>query len=220
MADNKVKFLRGTAAEYAASTKDNDTFYYITDTKKLYLGANEVTGGNITIDNVLSDTSENPVQNKVIKGELDKKGTYSKPTDGIPKADLASAVQSSLDRADNALPLLGNATSSNKLSSNSYATITLEPTSWQGNVNTATGFEYYFKTITIDTPMLYTNFIFDVVLSSDQSAAKLQLESWNYIMADGMITQTTSNGSTTAFTFKAFTTKPTVELIVAIQGVS
>ena len=44
MADNKVKFLRGTAAEYAASTKDNDVFYYVTDTKKLYLGANEVTG--------------------------------------------------------------------------------------------------------------------------------------------------------------------------------
>ncbi len=44
MANNKVKFLRGTAAEYAASTKDNDVFYYTTDTKKLYLGANEVTG--------------------------------------------------------------------------------------------------------------------------------------------------------------------------------
>ena len=44
MADNKVKFLRGTATEYAASTKDNDVFYYVTDTKKLYLGANEVTG--------------------------------------------------------------------------------------------------------------------------------------------------------------------------------
>ena len=44
MADNKVKFLRGTAAEYKASTKDNDVFYYVTDTKKLYLGANEVTG--------------------------------------------------------------------------------------------------------------------------------------------------------------------------------
>lgn len=178
------------------------------------------TGGSVTVDNELSDTSENPVQNKVIKAELDKKGTYSKPADGIPKVDLASDVQSSLDKADNALPLLGNATSSNKLSSDSYATITLEPTNWQGSENAATGFEYHFKTITIDTPMLFTNFIFDVVLSSDQSAAKLQLESWNYIMADGMITPTTSNGSTTAFTFKAFTTKPTVELTVAIQGVS
>lgn len=30
-------------------------------------------------------------------------GTYSKPSDGIPKTDLASAVQSSLDKADSAL---------------------------------------------------------------------------------------------------------------------
>lgn len=68
---------------------------------------NSGTGGNITIDNELSDTSENPVQNKVIKAELDKKGTYSKPTDGISKSDLASTVQTSLDKADNALPLSG-----------------------------------------------------------------------------------------------------------------
>ena len=42
--NNKVKFLRGTSAEYEASTKDNDTFYYTTDTKKLYLGETEITG--------------------------------------------------------------------------------------------------------------------------------------------------------------------------------
>lgn len=44
MADNKVKFLRGTAPEYEASTKDSDVFYYTIDTKRLYLGTNEVTG--------------------------------------------------------------------------------------------------------------------------------------------------------------------------------
>lgn len=78
----------------------------------------------ITVDDALSDTSENPVQNKVIKAEIDKKantddvpaevteqtitnwgftkntGTYSKPDDGIPKTDLASAVQTSLSMAD------------------------------------------------------------------------------------------------------------------------
>lgn len=43
--DNKVNFLRGTSAEYEAKTKDNDTFYYTTDTKKLYLGENEVGNG-------------------------------------------------------------------------------------------------------------------------------------------------------------------------------
>lgn len=114
MADNKVKFLRGTSAEYEASTKDNDVFYYITDTQKLYLGANEVTGEGITVDDgisfdvpetrenlvsgetigshfgkiakhmedesihhtvddALSDTSENPVENKAVKAAFDKK---------------------------------------------------------------------------------------------------------------------------------------------------
>ena len=81
----------------------------------------------ITVDDALSDTSENPVQNKVIKAEIDKKantddvpaevteqtitnwgftkntGTYSKPDDGIPKTDLASAVQTSLGKADTAI---------------------------------------------------------------------------------------------------------------------
>ena len=84
MADNKVKFLRGTAAEYTTSTKDNDAFYYITDTKKLYLGANEVTGGGVTVDDVLSDTSTNPVQNKAVKAELDKKADKSEIPTELP----------------------------------------------------------------------------------------------------------------------------------------
>ena len=60
-------------------------------------------GGSITVDSALSDSSENPVQNKVIKAALDNKGTYSKPSGGIPKTDLASAVQTSLGKADTAL---------------------------------------------------------------------------------------------------------------------
>lgn len=62
-----------------------------------------VSGGSITVDSALSSTSENPVQNKVIKAALDGKGTYSKPSGGIPKSDLASAVQTSLGKADTAL---------------------------------------------------------------------------------------------------------------------
>lgn len=34
---------------------------------------------------------------------LNAKGTYSKPTDGIPKSDLSSAIQESLNKADTAL---------------------------------------------------------------------------------------------------------------------
>ena len=62
-----------------------------------------VVGGSIVVDSELSPTSENPVQNKVIKAALDGKGTYSKPSGGIPKTDLASAVQTSLGKADTAL---------------------------------------------------------------------------------------------------------------------
>ncbi len=61
------------------------------------------TGSSITVDSALSDSSENPVQNKVIKAALDNKGTYSKPSGGIPKTDLASDVQTSLGKADTAL---------------------------------------------------------------------------------------------------------------------
>ena len=75
--NNKVNFLRGTSAEYESSTKDNDTFYYTTDDEKLYLGNKEITSSGITIDNALSDTSENPVQNKVINAALNSKADLS-----------------------------------------------------------------------------------------------------------------------------------------------
>ena len=77
MADNKVNFLRGTSAEYESKTKDNDTFYYTIDDEKLYLCDKEITSRGITIDNALSDTSENPVQNKVITDALKNKANNS-----------------------------------------------------------------------------------------------------------------------------------------------
>ena len=60
-------------------------------------------GGSVTVDAALSETSENPVQNKVINAALATKGTYSKPSSGIPKSDLANDVQTSLGKADTAL---------------------------------------------------------------------------------------------------------------------
>ena len=51
----------------------------------------------ITVDDALSDTSENPVQNKVINAVLNQKGTYSKPSDGIPETDLTQAIQTILN---------------------------------------------------------------------------------------------------------------------------
>ena len=60
-------------------------------------------GTSVTIDSELSTTSENPVQNKVVTQALNGKGTYSKPTSGIPKTDLSNEVQTSLGKADTAL---------------------------------------------------------------------------------------------------------------------
>lgn len=54
--NNKVNFLRGTAAEYEASTKDSDVFYYTTDTKKLYLGETEIT--SIEIDDASTTATD------------------------------------------------------------------------------------------------------------------------------------------------------------------
>ena len=82
--DNKVNFLRGTAAEYEVSTKDNDTFYYTADDEKLYLGNKEITGSSVTIDDALSDTSKNPVQNKVINAALNSKAELSDIPTSLP----------------------------------------------------------------------------------------------------------------------------------------
>ena len=111
--------------------------------------------------------------------------------------------------------LSGNASSSSKLVSSSYTTISIATSNW--STNSSGG---YVCTKTLSSAMAYTNFNIDVVLSTDQSAAKLQIEAWNCIIADGRIAQTTSSGSTTAFTFYAFTNKPSVAITVGIQGVS
>lgn len=55
----------------------------------------------VTVDASLSTTSTNPVQNKAVATGINAK--YTKPSTGIPKSDLASAVQTSLGKADTAL---------------------------------------------------------------------------------------------------------------------
>lgn len=55
----------------------------------------------VTVDTALSTTSTNPVQNKAITTGINAK--YTKPSTGIPKSDLAAAVQTSLGKADTAL---------------------------------------------------------------------------------------------------------------------
>ena len=76
--NNKVKFLRGTSDEYAVAEKDSDTIYFTTDDGRLYIGDKKISGdGSVTIDNTLSDTSTNPVQNKVVKQAIDNKADKS-----------------------------------------------------------------------------------------------------------------------------------------------
>ena len=88
--NNKVKFLRGTSGEYAVAEKDSDAIYFTTDDGKLYIGDKEVSGSDITIDDTLSDTSTNPVQNKVIKQVIDNKADKTVATtsaDGLMSAE-------------------------------------------------------------------------------------------------------------------------------------
>lgn len=64
-------------------------------------------GGGGTSDDI---TNESTVSGATVTGALNSlsdqlanKGTYSKPSGGIPKSDLASAVQTALDKANTAL---------------------------------------------------------------------------------------------------------------------
>ncbi len=113
--------------------------------------------------------------------------------------------------------LSGNASTSNKLKSTSYTTITINPSDWTTNSNG--GFVYIANVTGLSD---YTNFNIDILLSSDQDAAKLQLESWSYIIGDGNIIRhvSTDETMTIGFIFYAFTTKPSVALTIGIQGVS
>ena len=76
------------------------------------------------IDNGLSDRVS------AIEGkEAGWNGKYSKPTDGIPKTDLASAVQTSLDKAETALQSVPN----------TYRTASEQDTIDSGKVDKVTG---------------------------------------------------------------------------------
>ena len=161
---------------------------------------------NLTSDSTTDSLSA--AQGKVLKGLVDGKAAASHSHNYAGSSSAGGA-------ATTALTCTGNSATSSKLTSSSYTTISIATSDW--STNSSGG---YVCTKSLSSAMAYTNFNIDVVLSTDQSAAKLQIESWNNVIADGEITQTTSNGSTTAFTFYAFTTQPSVALTVGIQGVS
>lgn len=94
MADNKVNFLRGTSAEYETKTKDNDTFYYTTDTKKLYLGENEIAGIEIddTATTVTDKTWSAKKINDSIPTELPANGGNADTVDGKHASDFSQII--------------------------------------------------------------------------------------------------------------------------------
>ena len=125
IATDKIAFHRLNISEDDESRKSID--------KQLVCVSNSdawtVDADFVAVDTAMSGTSEMPVQNKVVKAYIDglvgdisgkqdkatleadvaakgftkNTGTYSKPAGGIPKSDLAAAVQTSLGKADSAL---------------------------------------------------------------------------------------------------------------------
>ena len=77
-----VRFLRGLAANYAAiATKDNKTFYYVTDEKKLYLG-------DVLLSNEVSLATFNALEERVktLEGEVDALQAWQEEINGWKNA--------------------------------------------------------------------------------------------------------------------------------------
>ena len=147
--------------------------------------------------------------------------SYSAMTGATSSAAGTSGLVPAPSKGDKIKFLRGDGTwvTPEKLASSSYTTVTIDTSDWTDNPDGG-----YMYTYNLPNPISNINYIFDVELSTDQSAAKLQLEAWNCIIADGNISRTFFANSvgvfTTAFTFYAFTTQPSVALTVGIQGVS
>lgn len=109
---------------YTGEIKVNDTIFYdgdewmVFDTpagsgsgnvQDVYVNNTSVLSGGIAyvvVPTDLADLNEDTTHRVVTdteKSTWNAKGTYTKPSTGIPKTDLASGVQSSLDKADTAL---------------------------------------------------------------------------------------------------------------------
>ena len=119
---------------------------------------------------------------------------YNKPSSGIPKTDLASAVQVSLDKADSALQ--EHQDISGKANVPTFSQYTILTSGWSGGV-------YSFES---DFP----NSIYDIEIELDSTATESQVEAW-------------SNAKPTAVfgtnTMKALGDVPTVDIPVIVKKV-
>jgi hypothetical protein len=88
-------------------TEAVSTYLSKTEASSTYLGKTAKAADATKADSATKATQDgngnNIVNTYATKNELNGKGTYSKPSTGIPKSDLASAVQTSLGKADTAL---------------------------------------------------------------------------------------------------------------------
>ena len=79
-----------------ATLADGDTFYFRQPVDKFFAGdaTNQKVIPFMTVDSELSDESENPVQNKVIKDALDDKSNFNNITENIETTTTASKAYS------------------------------------------------------------------------------------------------------------------------------
>lgn len=90
-----------TIPEELKDLSDDSTHRLVTDTEKsTWNNKSDFSGNYNDLTNKPSEVTETTVSNW---GFTKNTGTYSKPSTGIPKTDLASAVQTSLGKADTAL---------------------------------------------------------------------------------------------------------------------
>lgn len=103
--DTQQQWTHGQLYDCSASEGGEENVqsdWNVTDTSSdAYIKNKPTIPAAVTVDTALSTTSTNPVQNKAVAAGINAK--YTKPSAGIPKNDLATAVQNSLGKADTAL---------------------------------------------------------------------------------------------------------------------
>jgi hypothetical protein len=94
-------------SEKLDKTEAASTYLTKNEAASTYLGKTAKAADATKADSATKATQDgsgnNIVNTYATKTELSAKGTYTKPSTGIPKSDLASAVQTSLGKADTAL---------------------------------------------------------------------------------------------------------------------
>ena len=119
---------------------------------------------------------------------------YDKPSGGIPKSDLASAVQSSLNKADSALQ--EHQDISGKANVPTFSHYTILTSGWSSGVYS---FESAFPSAT-----------YDIEIELDSTATESQVEAWSSAKVTSVFNTNT---------MKALGDVPTVDIPVIVKKV-